>query len=522
MIIEVSVIGEEVRVIAGKMQKIFFIRENLSLMLAKLKMINGLKFKNGSPIYDSRKYGSISLWSFFQDFIFWKRLYFFVRFSEVIKFITEQKYTHILVNNRELAGVLQMLPGLKVKSKKNFLAYPARLVLKVFGFFISHLAILILWLRKTPYLVYSPDIAVGKYACDFRLTSLYEFLMSRKIKFQEIFHTNIGLNFIRNFVRRWRGVLYLESLVFFTSKTDFNPAAVSWPNLPDYERFFLGLVLKEVDRMCNHSAKLIKKLIFIFKYSNVKKLAALDDMRYTNELIIACRENSIATFGFQHGQFTKYHIGWMHYDMPPENSVTFDTLFVWNSYWQNILCQYSLKYTLENTAISGAPKKFFGEVKKRDKPASPKNLLILFESFVSKNEIQPYINRLLDCGFVLYLSLRPDLPKNAQLQRYGLVGNNSVQVVSKLDAQIISELDAVVGVHSTLLSELMYYDLPVFQIESSFDLGHQLRDNSLSIALPKNFTTEYINSAIDSFQSKKNVVWPSAPSINETYQKIFS
>ena len=99
---------------------------------------------------------------------------------------------------------------------------------------------------------------------------------------------------------------------------------------------------------------------------------------------------------------------------------------------------------------------------------------------------------------------------------------DNVEVVETVDGQILSQIDAVVGVYSTFLSEMIYYEKPLIQLDCSFDLGHYLKDDNLAAQLPKDFNLEILSNLIKNYHSKKNIVWPETKEINSLFAEILN
>lgn len=528
MDVVVNVVGREVVVTIGeRVSERFFIEENLEEAKKKLAVFNSLRFLDGDFVYLSRMYGGkYSVWSFFQETVFWNELRYFVKYEMVIKFILSHTSpsSAVVIADENLANLLARIPNIRVifKNNKKYLRKIGRYILKIVGFLLSYLSVFKLIFTRIQYVIYTPDKVSSGNRCDFRMNSLYQYLFNSKIPYLEFFHTNLGIDLLTNFIKRRHLAIYLESLVIGNPKSDFDADKIAWPKIDLHEKFFYASLLQQIDELSIQSECKIDRLKKILKLSNVSTLVALDDMRYTNELLVACKELGIKTYGFQHGQFSKYHVGWMNYGIPKDISVSFDTLFLWNTFWQKILFTYSNKYDEENTAIGGKTSYMFMSVLPKVYKKGTVTILLPFETNISAREVGTFVKKLLDFGFIIYFSLRPDRPYQDQLDEYGLKNSNQIKIVSKIDEQIISEIDAVLGVHSTLLSEMVLYDKPIFQISSDFDLGHTLRDNGISVSLTSDFTREFIIDAIEHHISKKNIVWPNAPKIEETYKKIFA
>ena len=507
----------------------FAVVENLPRALELLRQFNSIKDTRGEYLYNYFAYRGISLWSFHQEIIFWEYLRDFSKYEKVYQFISDQNITIILDLRQvspELQTIIHTVPALKLTylRRHTLLQKFFSCLLKFLGWCVSWLAITKLIVKKNLPLIYSPDVYTNS-GCDFRIYPLYKYLWDQGKDYVEVFHTSWGKNFLGNFFKRKRLAIYLESLVWHPFKNKPQVPDADFSLFEPHVRVFFSSLLSEMSKRISVSQRLIKQLEKILALTTIKCVLALDDVRYTNELIVACRKNRIKIYGLQHGQYTKYHVGWMNYGLPSEQAVTFDTLFVWNVYWRKILLKYSSQYNERNAVVGGWLRKlpdflFTKKILPAVQPTSQLAVLIPYEISLAKGAIQKYINRFFSCGIKIYFKIRPDVTQEKQLQHYGFLSGDNVVIVKKIDAEVLSQIDAVAGVYSTFLSEMIYYEKPIFQLDCSFDLGHYLKDDALATLLPVDFNLKDILEAITAFHSLKSVVWPPAPDINLLFKEL--
>ncbi len=509
--------------------KSFEIKENLQRALEFLKQLNSVKTTDGVPIYKTKMFKGISVWSFHQHVLFLNFLRGYVKYEEIIKFLIENKVEKVIVdgNNENLKEYLKIN-----KIEVNNDSGRARKVrfflissfMKMTALIITFLAFLKILLHKTPLLIYTPDKFSKKHNCDFRFYPVYQYLKERKIPYIEIFHTLLNREFFKNIISRKRLAIYLEVFPVFSSKKwksrEYNLSLFE----PHNQRYFQYL-LRIIDLKSQKSIRQIDAISWLLKFTKIKKLLAIDDVRYTNELIVACKLNKIKTYGFQHGQFTKYHVGWMNYNIPKEVSITFDKLFVWNKYWKKVLFSYSTQYNEENIEISGLLRELKPiEYKKKEFKIgrmSELKILVPYETFAPKAEVKDYLNRLSSLGVKIFFKPRPDIPYNQQLAEYDFQEGKGIEFAEKINADILLEIDVVGGTYSTFLNEMIFYEKPLFIFETSFDQGHRLIEDNLGFLIKKDFNPSILLDYINNYQSKKNQAWPSVQtSIEETLDSL--
>lgn len=515
----------------GKEMRVFFVHDDSDAALILLKKINKISTKSGKLIYENGKYKNFFIWSFYQQWLYNSVLRDYVKFQELIHFFYDHKDKFIVDIPDNLESVFHYLNILGVKiSLSNAIRYRYKKLTGksiifaglIFSSLINFLAIIKMVFKKPTVLVYSPDkyhIASGG---DFRIATVYNFFKKHNINYLEIFHSTYGKEFFSNLFVRSRLSLYLEgfSPLFFLKKDN------NQYNLESFELFNQPIVnhfLCVLDRKLKFSLARIKILEFLLKFSKINTLITIDDPRYAQEVALACKLNNIKIFAFQHGHITKYHAGWMNYEIPAFASVPFDKFYVWNDYWKRSLILNSTYYN-EKNVFSGGPLRtppeisFKKHTNKIDK-FSELNIIIPYESVAPKAEIKKVICRLLFLGAKLFFKVRPDISIDKQLQEYG-VTTNQVKIIEKIDAKFLSQIDVAIGLYTTFLYDMIFYEKPVFIISSKFKLGNQLVEDGLADFIESDFEVDLLLEKIKNFISKKYIAWPAAPNIDLTLNKI--
>lgn len=525
MIAEITKQDNQLRIYdsENKLLESFYTKDNLQRALELLKQLNSIKTANGIPIYKTRMFNGISVWSFHQHVVFWNSLVPYTKYEAAIKFLIDNRIRKVVLDS-DIGDLTEYLRinRIEVASKSakdvnisSILSFFLPGINKLIGVMVTLLAFLKLLIYRFNLLVYTPDKFSQKHGCDFRFYAVYEYMKERGIRYVEVFHTLLGREFLRNMIKRKRPALYLECLPLFPGKPESEDDGTNYELSviePHNREYFLSL-LKRIDQGSQISIKRIQSLARLLKFTRIKVLIAIDDVRYTNELIAACRLNGIKTYGFQHGHFTKYHVGWMNYGIPKELSITFDKLFVWNEYWQKVLLSYSTQYDKNNVELGGVLRELepIDYKKKRSKTEKVSDLSILvpYETFAPKREVGEYMNRFIELGIKVFFKLRPDVPYNVQFDQYNIKHKDKVEPVVDINEGLLAEVDAIAGVYSTFLNEILFYEKPVLIFDTSLDLGHQLIDDGLALLINRDLNTASLLDYINNRTSKKAEAWPS-------------
>ncbi len=518
MIVKVKTIEDRVVLYdeKGNLLKSFEIKENLPRALEFLKQLNSIKTIEGAPVYKTKIFEGISIWSFYQATVFMNFLKNYVQYEEIVKFLIDNKIKEAIIDGQK-EGLEKYLKINEIKVINDssgtwrIRSFFVSLLMKTIALIITFLALFKVLLFRPAILVYTPDKFSKKYGCDFRFYAIYDHLKEKKLDFIEIFHTRLDREFLKNIITRKRLAFYLEVLPLFSIKKgderDYDLSIFEAHN----QKYF-QYILKTIDQGLVNNIRRIKILARLLKLTKIKTLLSADDVRYANELIVACRLNKIKTYGFQHGHFSKYHVGWINYGIPRELSVAFDKLFVWNDYWKKVLFSYSTQYCEANVAIGGLLRELqpinFKKRESKIEKISDLAILVPYEPLAVKKEIGYFLNRFIGLGIKIFFKIRPDAPVNQQLSQYHLKSEGKVELVTDINEDVLSKVDAVAGAYSTFLNEMIFYEKPVFVLKNSFDFGHRLVEDNLGMLIKEDFNPSSLLDYVNNYQSKKNQAWP--------------
>jgi len=392
--------------------------------------------------------------------------------------------------------------------KKNLLILTKEILLKIFCLIFSFVSACCLLKAKRRILIYSSDNTKNPYKGDFRLEAIYKFLIKNKLSFFEIFHTQLKKQFLLNIIKRKRKAFYLESIdfiydvykIFNSFKPEINKEITTLKKKIDQ------IEVKNINKKEIAFIKylLLKYLLLIYKFEfkiNVlgkmirlirpKYVLSLDDPRYYNELIIACQENNVKFYAFQHGHFTKYHVGWLDcgiFNPKNNNIIKPNKLFVQGEYWKSQLLRLGTYFNGEEIEVySQSGGSIIGSKSNRDKNnRGQKNILILYETDAPKIEVLNYIKDIIKCpDLKVFFKIRPDKNKEEQIEEYKikkLVQFNKILLCDNL-RKIQGGIDLTIGTYSTLLYEMIRHNIPVAIIKTSIDYGEDMLINKLADAI---------------------------------------
>jgi len=356
---------------------------------------------------------------------------------------------------------------------KDFLLKSFLLLESLFAILLKKPDIFLFALDKT-----SSSIAMN----DSRMDDVYRFLKKENISYVEIMHTIPSRQTIKNFIKRKRLVIYLESFSFFLSQRHLDGIE---PLVAKYDyRFSL-------------SKRLIKLFTFLFKWKHPKALWGIDDTRNIHELVIAAKKANLVSYLFQHGHFTKYHVGWLKYNGQIGRMPNADHLVVWNEYWKKELIDLGTYYPEDAIMVGGS------KYLEKQNTAVPEKISVIipYETDAPKNEVRGYIEKMNNEGFNVYLKIRKDISTEKQIEEYG--GKNCVIAVESF-----VPAHACLGVYSSFLYDVIGI-YPVGLLKTSMDYGYGMVKNQLAkeIVLDIPIMEQIKNMKISSFGDQKVLLY---------------
>ncbi len=485
-------------------------QDNLEYALDLLLRLNGLLTKDGRPIYDVWRYEHYSIWSFFQQDLFWTVLRPFAQIKGRVDCMSPEDADTAIRN-------------LVISNKDGIRSRLSLLISSQIARWWSRLSIAITFKNCPRVLLYTPDKYNPLADADFRFVSVYKVLRAKKQPYFESFHTLFGREFYKNFVARHRRCFYLDPFKFDSNNKGDVPE-FDLSTLDASEKTLFKYILTRVSVNAVRSKHLIHALIHLLGRMKIRKFIAMDDVRYTNELVIACRYLGIPTYGIQHGHFTKYLVGYMNYGIPANRAVTFDRLYVWNDYWKRVLLDYSTHYNDENVSVGGPlrpPRQISLPKVTLPEAFSGLQILIASEPLSNKQEVGRHIDAFIDKDARVLLSVRPDASLKGILRDYKLKYPEKITLVTEVTEEVLRTTHIVAGTYSTFLNDMMAYDKPVVVLKTSLSHGHRLVEDGLACLADVGDDTGIMD-YLRHWSSKKQIVWPTAPDLTDTLTQLLS
>lgn len=339
-------------------------------------------------------------------------------------------------------------------------------------------------LRGARVIVFGIDrISDPIYKADFRMHFIYKYLRGQRVEYFEILHTLFNRDFVHRLFIRLRPVAYLEApdtvyaigrlLGFFKS-----PAITieTPPGLNSDEDRFIRYVIKKylAQRITSHLR--VRMLEYILRITRARVVTAIDDARTFHDLAIAAQRVGIPMIAFQHGHFTKYHIGWLAPRAWRGKIPRPDILVVWSEYWRHELAR--LKSIFSDDQLMVGTLNMHQHVHAR--ALHTQIVLIPHETDSPKADIAKSIVTLVNAGFHVVLKLRPDASRASQLAQYPeLPHSPAFRTIVHLK-ELTEAPGCAIGVYSSFLYEMIAHGVPVGVLSDLSPYGLGMIENGLA------------------------------------------
>lgn len=456
-----------------------------------LKKFNSLRYR-GEPLSHQKIFGKYNVWIFFQSRIF---------FNELREFVKDKQIP------------LEQRPSFRVRLQ-NF-------VMAGFGLLMSFLGLSAAVLLRKKTLVYGIDRTNSNvFRNDSRMDPVYQYLKSSGLPFLECLHTTYEVTFVKRFFKRRRLVLYIKSIDtlfhimnFFglIKKSGMDPDEVDLTGLSPEERAYTKWLLHRyfaaIDLVV-FKVKVLRKILF---WTGVETLLAIDNTRDYWELVLACRMNGIKMYAFQHGHFTKYHVGWLNDGSFDGEIAHPDKLFVWSEFWKKELLRLGTYFPADSIEVGGL-KNVISTVPPRAKNGDV-GILIPYEVDSDKVEMKKYIDKLLSCGDIkVFFKLRTDTDAKRQMEEYSINEhyNSNLLFISDV-VKHLADIDVVLGTYSTFLYDMVAFERPIGLLETKSDFGEGLVINGLAERVLREGICERV----------KEIARTTAGTLRERREKLF-
>lgn len=423
---------------------------------------------DGVPLTHLTLDGTHNLWHRFEQYVF---------SSDIVRFSATRSFDQYLTTEGGQSTAVSL---------KGF-------AVGLVGVLVSGLAALSLLILRPKVIVFGIDrVSDADHTSDFRMRAIYSFLTSRRIRHTEVLHTVFNKVFLINLMKRLRLALYLEAadVLYAIGRMvkRSRPKKITIENLgslSEEESRFARYVVKKYLGQKDAVLFRISLLTFILRSSRTKAVFAIDDARHYHDICVAARRARVPVYAFQHGHYTRFHVGWLATEGALGEYMRPDFLVVWSEYWKQELQR--LKSVFDDTKILiGSPERKGVSIPQQQ--SVHRTILIPHETDSPKVEMVKIFQEILqDPAVSIILKLRPDHTVESQLKEYPNLERVEKRITTITTVgELASRPTCVVGVYSTFLYDMVEANIPVGVLVDVSPYGHGMVTNGLANAVHSN------------------------------------
>lgn len=326
---------------------------------------------------------------------------------------------------------------------------------------ITSISIILGW--RSPVVIFGMESATACTKRDFRMAVLWDTVFKHSLRALSMLHVVPNRKTAERALRRGLPTLYLEAFdVFFTQTTQAHVVDVA--GFTEKEAAFIQDLIPRF----LHLSKLIRFRAAVWgrvlKIIGPRRVVLIDDGRHQHSIVWACEQAHISTTLYQHGHYTKYHVGMRAHRVSGRLLIP-NELIVWSDYWKQVF-----------VALNGiVPAHQISVARKAAKVSvvydSQAPILVPFESEGPRKEIGAMMLAMKER---VIFKLRDDVSEEEQLALYGLTKGDIVT-----QSALPEKLSGVVGMYSTLLYDLIAVGIPAAVLTDLSDFGEGVVMNAL-------------------------------------------
>ncbi len=372
----------------------------------------------------------------------------------------------------------------------------------MFGVLISCVAWAAVSVMKPRVILFGIDrVSDSEFKSDFRTRSLHAYLRKKHISYAECLHTVFNVSFLGNVFIRLRPVFYLEALDTWyavlkrigMAKKSVAPELSGLDAFTVEERKFASYVIKKYLGEVGLVEFRVDMLTAFIRASGARAVWMIDDARHYHDVALAAKIAGIPSYAFQHGHFTRYHVGWLK-NGSVLSYVRPDFLVLWSEYWEKELMRLGSVFPDSALIVGGFPER--ASVLPLKKAGHPL-ILIPHETDSPKTEVAAFIKQILTDvpSARIVMKLRPDYPREGQMRAYPTENaGGRISAVTNL-SELTESPSAVLGVYSSFLYDMVSVGVPVGLMETSMDYGKGLVENGLADSVSLDGISSWISAS---------------------------
>lgn len=447
-----------------------------------LRDINALQTESGEFIYSLYKQGDTHLWPLLQEHLYWEYLQSYIKYRDVINWLSTQDRRSVQTNVRGLMIWMDLMDGNFAQKNAKHQSRGIRHKIEVMFLFLNAILCgLFVRLTGSRFLLWSLNCVWSKQWIDYRLKDVYAMLWEEGFPFLEGFPFPGFKNILKRLLGSRRLAFYAPNVLRVSHEACQTTHHVDyrWNSVADLSPDLLRKLVSHFEILMNNMSRQSHLMERLMKLAHIHKIVGIDEHTSFGAMICAARAAGISTLGLQHGVFHKYSIGWTTPGIPSEFTAGYNEILVWGPFWRDLLAKLSSTYRDFQLIPAGFIRPCTVSFRPRScQPDSPPfKILLPYEFLANPEEIAAYITAFQKRGFKVYFKVRFDDTLDQQLH---MLPRENLELVPELTQELLDSMHVCAGTSTTMMYEFYCLGMPVWFISTEHDSNIHMVENGLA------------------------------------------
>ncbi len=258
----------------------------------------------------------------------------------------------------------------------------------------------------------------------------------------------------------------------------------------------------------------------IIRNNKPKALLCYDQIETAIPIVVAFKINNIEVFSFQHGPITKYHAGWIGYNIDNKYcNIVPNKIIVWGTYWHKFLLSISNKYNHKNIEVGphlNKKIKYDEDIFNKKHKNKYLKFLLPYEFLADNYEISKFLEKLIENNCNVTIKLRPNGNIKTDPLSFSKLVRQKCKFVKNLTDHELKEFDIVLYTQSIFALEMMRFATCLWYLDTPMSFLRQTVNDGFAHDINLSNIDEILKNV------KKNSNYYMRKYTFEDYKSVFS
>ena len=407
-----------------------------------------LKDTKGNVLKDNYRLDGYNWYPTMVSYLYWRLFFQYIKYKPLVDQAIDKEIDFEFGNQREFYRLINLIRG-----EDNYVSLKTKLFYNIVE--LNNLLVI----KRNPAQLLFFRFSVN----DFRSIEIKRTLDELQAEYIQVLPPTRIVDALKNLFRA-RPFYFLGGV---SSKRVFNQN-YDLSEFDRYKAFLFGRTVDKLEWSISNFLVEYRKHLKLLQKTRIKTFYGLDDGDIF-PILYACQKNGIKTIGHQHGAYVRRRACVVKEAITRGGFRWFDKIIVWGDYWRDHVLRISNVYSPEMFVVGSNKLSFDCGFSNSSNP-KPKNILIPYEFLTNTYKIGRYMIKFMDLGYNVYFKPRTDEKLADQLEAYCLPQDylNRINIVEKIDNNLMANIDIIAGTMTTLIYELLPYKKIIWVLDTEY------------------------------------------------------